>query len=191
MSSVVRGPWVAMAARITSSRLVMLSAWRPAGPVIGKLRHAWPPAKDARRLSPNRTLLLVPEVVRVKALEIRPEHVRRFRAGVGALMPKVAQDADAPNENSASSSLPDETVCNGVRQMLAAALQADVITYFEGFADEVGEQGRRLVVRRGNHAEREVVTAGAVAVRQPRVNDKRIDSATGERHRFSSAILPA
>ncbi len=41
-------------------------------------------------------------------------------------------------------------------------------------------------------APREVVTAaGAVAVRQPRVNDKRIDAATGERKRFASAILPA
>ena len=33
--------------------------------------------------------------------------------------------------------------------------------------------------------------AGAVPVRQPRVNDKRIDEVTGERQRFSSAILPA
>src|SRR3954453_10087319 len=32
---------------------------------------------------------------------------------------------------------------------------------------------------------------GAVPVRQPRVNDKRIDEVTGERVRFSSAILPA
>jgi hypothetical protein len=44
----------------------------------------------------------------------------------------------------------------------------------------------------GYHAERDVVTAaGAVPVRQPRVNDKRIDPATVERQRFSSAILPA
>jgi hypothetical protein len=33
--------------------------------------------------------------------------------------------------------------------------------------------------------------AGAVQVRQPRINDKRADPATGERRRFSSAILPA
>jgi putative transposase len=36
-----------------------------------------------------------------------------------------------------------------------------------------------------------VTAAGAVPVRQPRVNDKRIGPATGERQRFSSAILPA
>jgi putative transposase len=48
------------------------------------------------------------------------------------------------------------------------------------------------VVRDGYHAPREVTTAaGAVPVKQPRVNDKRIDPVTGERMRFSSAILPA
>jgi transposase-like protein len=34
-------------------------------------------------------------------------------------------------------------------------------------------------------------SAGAVQVRQPRVNDKRLDPVTGDRKRFSSAILPA
>ena len=33
--------------------------------------------------------------------------------------------------------------------------------------------------------------AGAIPVQAPRVNDKRVDEATGERKRFSSAILPA
>ena len=52
--------------------------------------------------------------------------------------------------------------------------------------------GHRLVVRNGYHAPREVTTAaGAVPVRAPRVNDKRIDEVTGERARFASAILPA
>ncbi len=48
------------------------------------------------------------------------------------------------------------------------------------------------MVRNGYHAAREVTTAaGAVPVRQPRVNDKRTDEATGARVRFGSAILPA
>ena len=48
------------------------------------------------------------------------------------------------------------------------------------------------MVRNGYHGAREVLTAaGAVPVRAPRVNDKRIDPETGERQRFSSAILPA
>jgi len=43
----------------------------------------------------------------------------------------------------------------------------------------------------GYHQSREVVTsAGAVEVTVPRVNGRRTDPATGERRRFSSAILP-
>ena len=39
---------------------------------------------------------------------------------------------------------------------------------------------------------REVMTAaGAVTVKAPRVNDKRVDPETEERHKFSSKILPA
>ncbi len=76
--------------------------------------------------------------------------------------------------------------------MLAAALQAEVAEYVARFTDQVDDDGRRLVVRNGYHGEREVLTAaGAVTVRAPRVNDKRIDPETGERQRFSSAILPA
>jgi hypothetical protein len=53
-------------------------------------------------------------------------------------------------------------------------------------------RGHRRVVRNGNHAPREVsAAAGAVPAKQPRVNDNRIDEATGERKRLSSAILPA
>jgi len=76
--------------------------------------------------------------------------------------------------------------------MLAAALRAEVAAYVEQFTDLVDENGYRLVVRNGYHGEREVLTAaGAVTVRAPRVNDKRVDPETGERQRFSSAILPA
>jgi hypothetical protein len=47
------------------------------------------------------------------------------------------------------------------------------------------------VVRNGCRQPREVLTsAGAVEVTAPRVNDRRIDPDTGERRRFSSAILP-
>ena len=75
--------------------------------------------------------------------------------------------------------------------MLAAALQAEVAAYIAQFADECDENGHRLVVRNGYHEPREVTTAaGAIEVHAPRVNDKRIDSETGERARFLSAILP-
>ena len=75
--------------------------------------------------------------------------------------------------------------------MLAEALQAEVDAYIAAFASERDENGRRLVVRNGSHEPREVLTsAGAVEVTAPRVNDKRTDPVTGERKRFSSAILP-
>jgi putative transposase len=108
-------------------------------------------------------------------------------------MLKVVQDAVVSNENRpVGGSLLDEIVRDGAKAMLAAALQAEVAAYIEAHAGEVDEHGRRLVVRNGSHSEREVTTAaGAVPVKQPRVNDKRIDEATGERMRFASAILPA
>jgi putative transposase len=105
-------------------------------------------------------------------------------------MLKVVQDPVEPN--CVGGSLLDEIVRDGARQMLAAALRAEVAAYVEAHRDEVDADGHRLVVRNGYHAEREVTTAaGAVEVRQPRVNDKRTDPMTGERRRFSSAILPA
>lgn len=75
--------------------------------------------------------------------------------------------------------------------MLAAALEAEVNQYIAELAAETDEAGRRLVVRNGHHRPRTVVTAaGPVEVRAPRVNDRRVDEATGERKRFSSKILP-
>jgi transposase-like protein len=85
----------------------------------------------------------------------------------------------------------DEIVREGARRMLAEALQAEVDAYICQFAAERDEHGRSLVVRNGYHDPREVLTgAGAVEVTVPRVNDKRVDPDTGERERFSSAILP-
>jgi putative transposase len=109
-------------------------------------------------------------------------------------MLKVVQDEAESNEagGSASSSLLDEIVRDGARQMLAAALTAEVAGYVEAHVDQLDGAGHRLVVRNGHHQPREVTTAaGAVPVRAPRVNDKRTDEATGERRRFASAILPA
>ena len=109
-------------------------------------------------------------------------------------MLKVVHDASVPHDNteSSGSSLLDEIVRDGARRMLAAALQAEVSAYIEAHADDLDSDGHRLVVRNGSHQPREVMTAaGVVPVRAPRVNDKRVDAETGERKRFSSAILPA
>jgi|SRR6185437_10123451 hypothetical protein len=105
----------------------------------------------------------------------------------------VVHDQDSSNEDAGGPrSLLDEIVRDGARQMLAAALAAEVAVYMDAHAGEVDENGHRLVVRNGYHRQREVLTAaGAVTVAAPRVNDKRIDADTAERQRFSSVILPA
>jgi putative transposase len=85
----------------------------------------------------------------------------------------------------------DELARQGARRMLAAALEAEVDAYLAAAAAERDEYGRRLVVRNGHARRREVLTAaGAVAVRAPRVDDRRVDPVTGERARFRSVILP-
>ncbi|MFE2839426.1 IS256 family transposase [Streptomyces mirabilis] len=97
-------------------------------------------------------------------------------------------NADGTTE---TGSLIDDIVREGARRMLAAALEAEVNAHIAELADQRDEHGRRLVVRNGYHQPRKVTTAaGAVEVKAPRVNDKRVDEASGERKRFSSAILP-
>src|SRR5947209_7158714 len=103
----------------------------------------------------------------------------------------VPGDGSGHEAGQDSSSLIDEIVREGARRMLAEALQAEVDAYIAAHAAERDGDGRRLVVRNGYHQPREVLTsAGAVEVTAPRVNDKRTDPASGERMRFSSAILP-
>ena len=85
----------------------------------------------------------------------------------------------------------DELVREGARRMLAAALEAEVDDYLATHAAARDEGGRRLVVRNGHARQREVMTAaGAIPVRAPRVDDRRVDPVTGERVRFRSVILP-
>ena len=85
----------------------------------------------------------------------------------------------------------DAIVREGARRMLAAALEAEVDDYLAAYAAERDEHGRRLVVRNGHARRREVTTAaGSVAVRAPRVNDRRVDPVSGARIRFRSVILP-
>jgi putative transposase len=86
--------------------------------------------------------------------------------------------------------LVDRLAREGARQMLAAALEAEVNDFLDRHSHLRDEQGRRQVVRNGRLPEREILTgAGPLPVSQPRVRDKR-----GKRHPeavgFSSAILP-
>src|SRR5215208_6923892 len=106
------------------------------------------------------------------------------------VVPGAVED-DEGRRPDGSSSLIDEIVREGARRMLAEALQAEVDAYIARFAADRDERGRRLVVRNGSHRPREVLTsAGAVEVIAPRVNDRRVDPDTGQRRRFSSAVLP-
>ena len=74
--------------------------------------------------------------------------------------------------------------------MLAEALEAEVRDYLEAAREARDEKGCALVVRNGYAREREVLLgAGAVAVKAPRVNDRRVDG-EGNRKRFKSVILP-
>jgi putative transposase len=67
----------------------------------------------------------------------------------------------------------DELVREGARRLLA------------------DERGHRLVVRNGHAPARTLTTAaGQVEVVRPRVDDRRVDPATGQRVQFQSVILP-
>jgi transposase-like protein len=84
----------------------------------------------------------------------------------------------------------DEIARRGARRMLAQALEAEVQDYLDAARGERDEAGRALVIRNGHAREREVMCgAGAVEVRAPRVNDRRLNE-DGNRKRFKSVILP-
>lgn len=90
-----------------------------------------------------------------------------------------------PLQREDAHSVLDEIVREGARQMLQVAIEAEVAAYIEAHQHLQDEQGRRLVVRNGHQAERDVLTgAGSLTIKKPRVNDRR------DGHRFTSAILP-
>jgi len=83
-----------------------------------------------------------------------------------------------------------EVLRDGAREMLGSAIEAEVAEYIAAHAHERDTDGRRLVVRNGHASERELQTGlGAIRVKQPRVNDRRVDN-DGTHLRFTSKILP-
>jgi putative transposase len=85
----------------------------------------------------------------------------------------------------------DELAREGARRMLAAALEAEVDAYIAAFAALTDEHGHRLVRRNGHAPARTITTgSGQVEVVRPRVDDRRVDLATGQRAQFHSHILP-
>jgi putative transposase len=85
----------------------------------------------------------------------------------------------------------DELLREGARRMLAVALEAEVDAYITACAEARDQRGHRLVRRNGHAPARQLATgAGQVEVVRPRVDDRRVDPATGERAQFHSVILP-
>ncbi len=88
-------------------------------------------------------------------------------------------------------SMLDEICREGAKQMLAAALEAEVDAYRAELTAERDENGRRLVTRNGHARARKVQTvAGAVEITAPRVDDRRVDPETGKKQQFKSSIVP-
>jgi len=107
---------------------------------------------------------------------------------------KVTPMLSVVNDESAVAdgrSMLDEICREGAQAMLAAALEAEVDAYLAELVGERDENGRRLVTRNGHARERSITTvAGTVAIRAPRVEDRRIDAMSGEKARFASVIVP-
>ena len=73
----------------------------------------------------------------------------------------------------------------GARRLLQTALEMEVASYIDAAQADRDAAGHQAVVRNGYHRERTLVTGvGPLAIRQPRVQDRRAD------HQFTSAILP-
>jgi transposase-like protein len=84
----------------------------------------------------------------------------------------------------------DDILRDGARRALQAAIEREVEEYIERNSQHRDENGRRLVVRNGHHPARKIQSGnGPIEVRQPRVNDKRVDE-QGNRFHFTSKILP-
>src|SRR5438132_3595714 len=84
----------------------------------------------------------------------------------------------------------DDILRDGARRGLQAAIEREVDEYIERNQHHTDPDGHRLVVRNGHHPVRKIQSGnGPIEVKQPRVNDKRLD-ADGQRIRFTSKILP-
>ena len=70
------------------------------------------------------------------------------------------------------------------------AIEDEVADYINVNARHLDEAGRRLVVRNGHKPPRSILSGvGPIEVKQPRVNDRRVDE-NGVRFRFTSKYLP-
>jgi transposase-like protein len=78
----------------------------------------------------------------------------------------------------------------GARRALQQAIDDEVAQYVEAHRQHRDDDGRRLVVRNGHKPPRTILSGlGPIEVKQPRVDDRRVDE-NGVRFRFTSKILP-
>ena len=79
---------------------------------------------------------------------------------------------------------------DGARRALQKAIEDEVAEYLHTHIECLDDAGRRLVVRNGHKPPRSILSAlGPIEVKQPRVDDRRVDE-NGVRFRFISKILP-
>ena len=72
----------------------------------------------------------------------------------------------------------------GAQRMLTMAIETEVEEYLSQHCEQLDQDGHRQVVRNGYLPQRKIQTGiGQVAVRQPRINDQRLDQ-NGQRRRF-------
>ena len=84
----------------------------------------------------------------------------------------------------------EEIARAGARRVLQQAIEDEVADYINAHRDQLDEDGRRLVVRNGHKQPRTILSGvGPIQVKQPRVDDRRVDE-NGVRFRFTSKILP-
>ena len=96
----------------------------------------------------------------------------------------TAVDVTSLIEEETQSSL-ESMLREGARRMLQAALEMEVSAYLEASKAQRDAAGHLAVVHNGHHRARTLVTGvGPISIRQPRVQDRRVD------HQFTSAILP-
>jgi putative transposase len=78
----------------------------------------------------------------------------------------------------------------GARRALQKAIEDEVADYLNAHRQCLDDGGRRMVVRNGHKPPRTILSGlGPIEVKQPRVDDRRVDE-NGVRFRFTSKILP-
>jgi len=79
-----------------------------------------------------------------------------------------------------------ELVRTGARRLIQQAIEAELAELLAGYAEQVDDQGRRLVVRNGYLPEREILTGvGPVPVKVPKVRSRGEEPVV-----FRSSLVP-